>query len=331
MGRRPRREEQLGRIAPKGDHAYLDGQISRKACAHGVPVALPRGEERSGSHVIKRFGGLGRGEDEDQLVHRLRPAPRTPCRLAGDGAGSLAQIGEKLFRGIVRGRQKETRGCFDPPYPFENPPLRAFPDALQCAKASHLGRLLELGHRGDTRSAQGFDPGEAQLRYAAQVRGTRGVLLPKLLEALGRARPVELRYHGGQTRPDTVKLGQPLLDDEAAQIATQPLEGLGGPIVRAHLESRLAGQVEQPRHLPKAAGDGETIELAFPRRERAPGPDHPLPSSSALRMGSSCGGDRRAGPGGALSHEQGLRRARERSVAATPCAPGSSAGAGRPP
>ena len=146
------------------------GRLPGRLAADDVSVALPRREERSGSHLIKRLGGLGGGEDENQIVHRLRSPPRTTCDLGGDGAGGLAEIGEKLFGGLVRGGQKETRRGFEPPYPFENPPLRAFPDALEYAKASLLGRLLELGHRGDARSAQGLDAAESRARVSDSGR-----------------------------------------------------------------------------------------------------------------------------------------------------------------
>src|SRR4029453_2263240 len=125
--------------------------------------------------------------------------------LGGQGARRLAEVGEKLLGGLVRGGQKEARGRVELPNPLENPPLGPLPEALDRAQTALSGRLLELSDRGDASPAQRLDTWEAALGYATQVGCPRGVLLPKLLEASGRARPIELGYHGGQTRSDAVK------------------------------------------------------------------------------------------------------------------------------
>ncbi len=63
-----------------------------------------------------------------------------------------------------------------------------------------------------------------------------------------------------------MKLGQPLLLDEAAQIGTQPLESVSGTIVGAHFELSFTREIQQARHLAKSAGDAKPIELAFGHR-----------------------------------------------------------------
>ena len=64
----------------------------------------------------------------------------------------------------------------------------------------------------------------------------------------------------GQAWSDVAKLGQPSLLDKQGDISAEPLERTSGSVVCVHLEGRLAGEAEKPRHLVKMSGDGEPIK-----------------------------------------------------------------------
>ena len=48
--------------------------------------------------MVRRRGRLGGGEDQDELVHGLGASPKATRHGGRDGARSLSQVGEKLFR-----------------------------------------------------------------------------------------------------------------------------------------------------------------------------------------------------------------------------------------
>ena len=260
---RPGRAQELDRIGARRHGPDREGQaIGQRDVSAVAPSAGDGSHPWAGENVLYGRRGAVAGHDQDEVLHRLGPAPEPPRQLACPDAGSSGRAGHESFPEVQRLGQEDRRDAAlgEALDRREDPALGPLADPLHASQLSRLASGLELGDGPDARGAQRRDPVHTEPGQAAQRPGARREVTAQFLQDPRPPGHVKFRDHLGQARAHPRQITEAAAVHETGEVNVRSGQGVGRTLVGARAVARLPREPQEGAYLGKGLCHGLPIK-----------------------------------------------------------------------